>query len=139
MGKRILVVDDEKPIRELLKHKLGMKGFDVILAKNEKEFSDMALNQKPDIIILDIWLKDKIGTNIYNKLLNNGLDPSVPVIFITALVAGQPKELPSEFPGRRYALFSKPFDFEKLAHEIDFLLNDSSAKQAEASRMHGVL
>lgn len=130
MSKKILVVDDEKPIRELLKHKLTLRGFDVVLAKNEKEFSDMALNEKPEIIILDIWLKDKIGTNIYNRLLNNGLDPNIPVIFITALVSDQPKELPSEFPGRKYALFSKPFDFDKLAYEIEFLLTDTSVKRA---------
>lgn len=125
MGKKILVVDDEKPIRELLRHKLSVQGFEVLTAKNEKEFRDHAFEQKPDLIILDIWLKDRIGTEIYNDLLNLGLDAAVPVIFITALVEDYPKGRSNSMDeGRKkYVLYSKPFDFEKLVKEIDCLLN----------------
>ena len=121
-SKKILVVDDEKPIRELLRHKLSMCGFDVETAKNGKEFSDNALAHKPDLIILDIWLKNKMGTDFYYHLLENGFDPKVPVIFITALVEGYPKNT-TGVSGRKCALYSKPFDFEKLLDEIHGLLN----------------
>lgn len=128
MNARILVVDDEKPIRELLRYKLSMQGFEVVTAKNEKEFFDRALAQKPDLIVLDIWLKNKIGTDSYHHLLKSGFDPEVPVIFITALIEGYPKDdgvpdMPSPSPaGKKFALYSKPFDFAKLVDEINGLL-----------------
>ena len=121
MQKRILVVDDEMPIREFLKFKLSKRGFEVITAKNEKEFWDNAINQTPDLIILDIWLKNKVGTDVYNDLLDFGFSPEIPVIFITALVEDQfPKK---STPAGKYALYSKPFDFEKLMTGIHNLLN----------------
>ena len=129
MGHKILVVDDEKPIRELLRHKLSIAGFEVITAKDDKEFSVLAKNQKPDLIILDIWLRDRIGTEVYNKLLQSGtLDTETPVIFITALVEGHPKKDDSAPPdGRKYVLYSKPFDFERLLCEINGFLTHKTA------------
>ncbi|MBI3314231.1 MAG: response regulator [Candidatus Omnitrophica bacterium] len=124
MSSKILVVDDEKQIRELLRHKLSTLGFEVSTAKNGKEFSGNALQEKPDLIILDIWLKHEMGTDVYDDLLVHGFDPAVPVIFITALVEGYPKRFSLEAnSSRKFALFSKPFDFERLASEIRCLLN----------------
>ena len=122
MGQRILVVDDEKPIRELLRHKLSVLGFEVVTAKNAEEFSRCAFEQKPDLIILDIWLRNRMGPDVYHELLNIGFSDEVPVIFITALIEGEPKNT-QMLPGKKYALYSKPFDFEKLASEIYHLLN----------------
>ncbi len=122
MGHKILVVDDEKPIRELLRHKLSVLGFEVITAKNAREFRELAFSQKPDLIILDIWLQNKMGPDIYHELLDGGFDAEIPVIFITALIEGEPKST-QMLPGKKYALYSKPFDFEKLVYEIRHLLN----------------
>jgi DNA-binding response OmpR family regulator len=128
MAHKILVVDDEKPIRELLRHKLSIAGFEVITAKDDKEFSSIAERQKPDLIILDIWLRDRIGTDVYNNLLQNGvLNTETPVIFITALVEGHPKKDTSITDGRKYVLYSKPFNFEKLLSEINGFLIHKTA------------
>lgn len=126
MSHKILVVDDDKPIRELLFHKLSMRGFDVATAKDEKEFWATAFEQKPDLIILDIWLKNRAGTDVYNNLLSFGFDAEVPVIFITALVEGEPvsgREIHPALPAKKFALYSKPFNFEKLVNEIESLLS----------------
>ena len=125
-SKKILVVDDEKSIRELLRHKLSIRGFEVVTAKNGKEFAESAFVQKPDLIILDIWLKNMIGTDVYNDLIQSGFDPEVPVIFITALVEGYPKDAPG-VGGKKCALYSKPFDFEKLVKEIESLLHQEAS------------
>ncbi len=121
MGQRILVVDDEKLIRSLLHHKLSMLGFEVTTAENGKEFQECALARKPDLIILDIWLKNQMGPDVYHELLASGFDGDVPVIFITALTEGEPKNT-QMLPGKKYALYSKPFDFDKLVPEIHHLL-----------------
>lgn len=125
--KRILVVDDERPILELLKFKLSRRRFEVATANDEKEFWEKAFEQKPTLIILDIGLKNKIGTDIYHNLLNFGFDPNVPVIFMTALVKDQPSH--SETPGRKYALYSKPFDFDLLIKKIDELIDTRETKK----------
>lgn len=135
MKKKILVVDDQMAMRELLKFKLVKRGYEVFTAKDEREFWNLALDSKPDLIILDVLLDDKLGTEIYDSLLNFGLDPNVPVIFITALVEKQsPKRLKS---GAKYALFSKPFDFEKLMRTIVKFINHSEPSERESKFAKG--
>lgn len=121
MKKKILVVDDEFTIRELLKFKLSLQGFEVVTAKNGEEFEKSALTQKPDLIILDIWLKNKIGTDVYHHLLDTGFDPEVPVVFITALIENQPAH-PYTSGGKKYALYGKPFNFDELLKDINRLV-----------------
>ncbi len=130
--KKILVVDDERLIREELRYRLSRRGFEVATAKNEKEFSERAFLRKPDLIILDIWLENGIGTETYRELLQNGFDPEVPVIYMTALVEGYPKENPAG-QGRKCVLYSKPFDFEKLVEEIHSLLDEKRERLHEGS------
>lgn len=141
MSARILVVDDEKPVRELLRYKLLTAGFDVITAKNEKEFWQNAFTKKPDLIILDIWLKDRFGTDVYNNLLECGFDARVPVLFITALVSGHPKVRPaaSEVMDKRYPLYSKPFDFAKLLTEIRCLLGQEERDESWDMSLNDIL
>lgn len=123
MKKKILVVDDQMAMRELLKFKLVKHGFDVLTAKDEREFWNLALESKPDLIVLDVLLDDKLGTEIYDSLLNFALSPNIPVIFITALVEKQvPKRVKS---GAKYTLFSKPFNFEKFMWTVTKFLSDS--------------
>lgn len=125
MKKRILVVDDDPPMRELLKFKLtNHGGFEVMTARDAKEFSEIALSQPVDLIILDIWLRGWIGTEVYSELLNSGLDPGVPVIFITALLGD---EVPSRVTSSgRYALYRKPFNFDELMGQVDRMLAEDS-------------
>lgn len=122
MSQKILVVDDEKLIRELLRHKLLAMGFEVVTAQDAKEFRECAFAERPDLIILDIWLKNRMGPDVYHELLDVGFDVEVPVIFITALAEGEPKNT-QLLPGKKFALYSKPFDFDKLVPEIQHLLN----------------
>lgn len=118
--KKILIVDDDRKILELLDFKLSVQGYQVITALDEKSFFKQATEIKPDLIILDIWLKTKLGTELYDSLLSFGFDQEVPVIFITALIENDPPRRAPE--GGKYALFAKPFDFEQLLAEIQRLL-----------------
>ena len=63
-----------------------------------------------------------MGPTVHHELLEAGFDKEVPVIFITALTEGEPKNT-QRLPGQKYALYSKPFDFEKLVPEIHHLLD----------------
>lgn len=122
MKKRILVVDDNLLIRELLKIRLSKRDFEVETACNEKEFWSKIFANKPDLIILDVWLKDKSGPYIYESLSNFfGFDPAIPVIFITAFI--DKKTIPQEHHlDETHTVFTKPFDFEELCGEINRIL-----------------
>ena len=126
MKKRILIVDDDFMIRELLKFKLLQCGFEVITAGNEKEFWQKAFQSKPDLIILDILLKNKSGPSVYQNLVDFvGLDPGIPVVFISGLL-NKEEVASNNFGNVNYAVLSKPFDFEELAAEVDRLLNQNT-------------
>ncbi|MBI3313032.1 MAG: response regulator [Candidatus Omnitrophica bacterium] len=122
MAKKILVVDDEWAILELLRVKLTKCGYEVCTARNEKEFRQLALEQKPNLLILDIWLgSDGEGTQVYDKVIHDGFDPKVPVIFISALVdEGTPPRRVQD--GGKFALYGKPFDFDLLFEDIRKLI-----------------
>lgn len=120
MKAKILVVDDDFSIQELLRNTLSLSGFDVCTAGGDEEFREQAFLQKPDVIILDLMLGNKDGTEVYRNLLEEGLDAAIPVVFISALAHDRPPAPPRR--DRKYALIGKPFDPEELVHQLDELV-----------------
>lgn len=130
MKTRVLVVDDETEICEILSEVLGGEGFEVVIAHNGPEFRVQALAKLPHLIILDINLGGASGPEIYNELLFKGLNASTPVIFLSALV---PEELNSAgrvMPGQRYTMHAKPFHHDKLIQDIRRLTGSLNGEAA---------
>ena len=67
-GKRILVVDDEPDIAELLRLCLERSGYDVLTALNAQEAVDVAMSERPDLITLDVLLPDQDGFAVLERL-----------------------------------------------------------------------
>jgi two-component system KDP operon response regulator KdpE len=65
---RVLVVDDEQPVRRFLKVALSSQGYDVVEAVNGQEGLSAVVNQKPDVVILDLGLPDLDGTEVTRLL-----------------------------------------------------------------------
>lgn len=84
MKKKILVVDDEKDIVDILKYNLERENeFEVLTASNGKEaLAHAAMN--PDVIILDIMMPEINGFEVCKQLKNNPATAGIPVIFLTA-------------------------------------------------------
>lgn len=80
----ILVVDDEKDIRDLIVLNLDREGFDSIEAADGLEALKRAKSDKPDLIILDLMLPQKDGITVYRELQENSLTNSIPIIMLTA-------------------------------------------------------
>ena len=78
---KILVVDDDVDIVEVLKHALIHAGFEVLTATDADQFRQQTRQEKPDAIILGIMLGSQYGPQVYEDLLNHGFDKNVPVIF----------------------------------------------------------
>ncbi len=83
MKTKILLVDDERDIVEFLQYNLEKEGFDVIQAYDGNEALDK-INQKPDLVILDIMMPKLNGFEVYQKIRENNSYKDIPIIFLTA-------------------------------------------------------
>jgi len=82
---KVLIVDDEKDIVDLLKYNLDKENdFEVITALNGKAALEQALENKPDLILLDIMMPEMNGFDVCKKLKNNPITSNIPVLFLTA-------------------------------------------------------
>ena len=83
MKKRILVVDDERDIVDLIGYNLGKEGYDVSFAYNGKEALDK-VSLKPDLVILDVMMPVLNGFDTCKRLKADPTTATVPVVFLTA-------------------------------------------------------
>jgi two-component system nitrogen regulation response regulator NtrX len=81
-SRNILVVDDEVGIRELLHDILLDEGFQVSLAENAQAARDARLKQRPDVVLLDIWMPDCDGISLLKEWSNGGL-LTMPVVMMS--------------------------------------------------------
>ncbi len=81
----ILIVDDVKTNLLILNNLLGKEGFDVLQAVSGSECRQIAEEQIPDLILLDIMMPVEDGFDTCKKLKNNQITVDIPVIFVSAL------------------------------------------------------
>ncbi len=83
-AKRILVVDDEEDILNLLSYNLKKAGFDVVTAQDGPEALELAVKERLGLILLDIMLPNMEGTEVLKRLKADPSTAGVPVIMLTA-------------------------------------------------------
>lgn len=113
----ILVVDDDTPIRSLLRQELTDTGYRVREAANGKAALDMVRLEKPDLIILDVMMPEINGFDVAAVLKNDPTTMDIPIIILSIV---QDRERGFRIGVDRY--LTKPIDTEKLFHEVDELL-----------------
>ena len=86
---KILVVDDEDEVREMLRRILRFSDFQVIEARDGQEAVDMAHSEKPDLITLDIMMPGKDGVRVCEELKQDEATRQIPILVVT--VAGNRK------------------------------------------------
>lgn len=84
MEKKILVVDDEQDIVDLISYNLGKEGYKVFTASNGTQAVDMASALHPDLVILDIMMPGMDGFDVCRALRRNASTQAVAIIFLTA-------------------------------------------------------
>lgn len=82
----VLVVDDDRRVRELLEIALTAHGFGVLTASDGDEAIRRALGQRPDLVVLDVRLPKKSGLEVCDALRGDAEDPTVPIILVSAAV-----------------------------------------------------
>nr|WP_299074102.1 response regulator [uncultured Allomuricauda sp.] len=120
----ILVVDDDTPIRSLLRQELSDTGYRVREAANGKAALDMVRLEKPDLIILDVMMPEINGFDVAAVLKNDPSTMDIPIIILSIV---QDKERGFRIGVDRY--LTKPIDTEKLFHEVDELLEQGVSKK----------
>ena len=113
MERKILVVDDEKPIVDILKFNLEKEGFEVLTADNGASALETALSQNPDLILLDIMLPKMDGFDVCRKVREKS---NVPIIMITARDEEVDKVLGLELGADDY--ITKPFSVRELIARV---------------------
>lgn len=83
--KKILIIEDEKPLRQALFDKFTREGFTTFQAKNGSEGLDMALKERPDLILLDIIMPKMDGLTMLKQLRSDEWGKKVPIIILTNL------------------------------------------------------
>ena len=120
----ILVVDDDTPIRSLLRQELGEAGYRVKEAANGKAALDMVRLSKPDLIILDVMMPEINGFDVAAVLKNDPATMDIPIIILSIV---QDKERGLRIGVDRY--LTKPINTEQLFHEVDELLEQGVSKK----------
>ena len=112
--KTILIVDDEKPIVDILVYNLQKEGYDTLEANDGELAVSLALEKKPDLILLDIMLPKMDGITVLKTLRSEGFD--TPVILLTAKNEISDKVLGLDSGADDY--LAKPFNTEELLARI---------------------
>lgn len=115
---RLLVVDDEPNIRDLLASSLRFAGFDVITAEDGATAFHLATTENPDLIVLDVMLPDMDGFTVTRRLRNAGT--RIPVLFLTARDDMRDKIQGLTVGGDDYV--TKPFGLEEVVARIRAIL-----------------
>lgn len=115
---RLLVVDDEPNIRDLLATSLRFAGFEVFTASTGNEAIKQATDNQPDLIVLDVMLPDMDGFTVTRRLRDRG--ETYPILFLTARDETRDKVTGLTVGGDDYV--TKPFSLEEVVARIRAVL-----------------
>jgi two-component system, OmpR family, response regulator len=120
-GSRLLVVDDEEALVDLLGDALRFAGYDVHTARTGFDALRVAADVSPDLVVLDVNLPDLDGFEVCRRLRDHGA--AVPVVFLTA--RDDPSDLRTGFTRGGDDYVTKPFSLEELNYRIQAVLRRS--------------
>ena len=135
MGKTILIVEDEQNIVDILSFNLSREGYDTLEAYDGNTGLQLALEQNPDLILLDLMLPGMNGFDVCRKIREAG--SAVPILMLTAREEEADKVLGLELGADDY--ITKPFAIEELLARIRAALRKRSSARAGAVLSAGPL
>lgn len=118
--KKILLVEDEKVLSEILTVRLDLQGYDIIAAYDGQQALDMVHAEKPDLILLDIMLPKIDGYKVCGLLKSDVRYKNIPIILLSAKSQTGDFEMGTELGADAY--ITKPPNHQELAETIQKLL-----------------
>ena len=129
MAKKILVVDDEPNIVDILRFNLQREGYEVLAAYDGQEGLDKARSEGPDLILLDVMLPEKDGFQVCEELRKT--DKLTPIIMLTAREEERDRVLGLELGADDYVV--KPFSVRELLARVRTNIRRTAVMTEEAA------
>jgi len=123
MDKKILIVEDEKPIADIIKFNLQKEGYEVIVAYDGQDAVNLALSNKPDMMLLDVMLPKKDGFQVLREIRQK---LQIPILMLTAKEEEVDKVLGLELGADDY--ITKPFSMRELIARVKANLRRADIK-----------
>lgn len=137
-GKKILIVDDEMPIRDMLTMALEADGYDVLQADSAQEAHAVIIDQKPDLVLLDWMMPGTSGLELLRRLKRNELTEKLPVVMLTAKTEEDDTIAGLESGADDYII--KPFSPRELVSRVKAVLRRSEREESvEPIEVEGLL
>jgi len=129
MNKRILIVEDEKNIVDILSFNLSKEGYETLEAYDGEAGLQLALEQNPDLILLDIMLPGEDGLEILSRLKASEVTKEIPVIMVTAKGAEYDKVMGLDCGADDY--ITKPFGMMEFIARVRAVLRRAGKEEKE--------
>ena len=127
MGKRVLVVDDDRVIQQLLEVNLELEGYEVVAtASDGQEALDKIAKLAPDLVILDIMMPKMDGLEVCRRLKADPKFANIPVVLLSA--RAQDLDIREGLDIGANAYLTKPFDPVELLEVVGRLLKSDRAE-----------
>jgi two-component system alkaline phosphatase synthesis response regulator PhoP len=123
---KILIVEDERDIRDLITFTLQYAGYEVVAATNGEEAIEMARLEMPDLIMMDVRMPRMTGYEACRVLRETEPTQHIPVVFLSA--KGQEQEVQSGLEAGAVDYILKPFSPEQLARRVEEILARSASE-----------
>lgn len=137
MASTILIIDDEAAIRDMLATALEMAGFDVLEAEDAKQGHAMALDHRPDLILLDWMMPDISGIKLARRLKQDDATHEIPIILLTAKGEEDNKVQGLEAGADDYV--TKPFSPRELIARLRAVMRRAQPGNARALEVDGLV
>ena len=131
MTPRILIIEDEAPIREMVRFSLQRNGFEPLEAADGREAQIQVVEQQPDLILLDWMLPDISGIDLARRFKREESTKEIPIIMLTARAEEDDKVKGFDVGVDDYV--TKPFSPRELTARIKAVLRRSSPAHGQAS------
>jgi DNA-binding response OmpR family regulator len=132
VGIRVLVIDDEAPIRLLCRVNLEAEGMEVLEAPDGSAGLEQARNHSPDVILLDVMMPGLDGWRVAEELLDDPTTEDIPIVFLTARAELRDRARGIDLGGVDYV--TKPFNPVELAPLVRGLLDRVGRGERDALR-----
>jgi len=123
MAKTILIADDEPAVVQILGMRLRANGYQVIAAHDGTQTIELAHQEKPDLIILDVKMPDRDGYAVFENLKTSANTMSIPVIFFSALPPEQAQDKATQLGAEGFV--SKSADPDEILVKIREIFGES--------------
>ncbi len=132
---RILIVEDEQDIADLIGFNLQRAGFEVLKAHDGIAGTEAALRERPDLIVLDLMLPGRDGYGVFRELKRDSRTADIPVIMLTARAQTEDRIQGLEAGADDY--LTKPFSPKELMLRVQAILKRSESPPGAVDFTHG--